>query len=56
MFSKQNKVNDIENDANRPSQFRPIVLSAVVFPPLVHLNTPPSIIIFLMSILSAAGI
>ena len=40
MFSKQNKVNDIENDANRPSQFGPIVVSAVVFPPRVHLNTP----------------
>lgn len=40
MFSQQNKVNDIENDANRRSQFRPIVLSAVVSPPLVHPNTP----------------
>lgn len=56
MFSKQNKVNDIEDDANRPSQFRSIVLSAVVFSPLVHLNTTLHHHHFLMSILYAAGV
>lgn len=40
MFSKQKKVKDIENDANCPSQFRPLVLFALLFPLLVHLNTP----------------
>lgn len=39
MFSKQNKANDIENEASRPSQIRSIVFSAVVFLPLVHLNS-----------------